>query len=123
MTKTVLLTSTSSHPRGFNYRLKNGQLARFDLAEYALNVPVDFPSEEEYESFKVQAAKYFQGEFPILIEGRATASKAETINEKAEKTRAKRIRDKADAAVSAVAEATLDSGVKLSFDVESNKKD
>lgn len=118
MTKTVLLTSTSAFARGFNYRLDNKQLAHFDMPAYALNVPVDFPSEEAYASFKHQAAKYFDGEFPVLIEGKAAAGKAEKINEKAEKARAADINDKAQKATKPVIDATKDSGVKINIGIE-----
>lgn len=121
-TKTVLLTSTSAHDRGFNYRLANKQLAHFDMPAYALNVPVEFASDEAYASFKVQAAKYFNGDFPVLIEGKSSAGTAEKINEKAEKKRAKDINDKAEKSTVPVTEATMDSGVNVTIEVETGAK-
>jgi len=119
MSKQVLLTSTCAYARIFNCRLANKQIFSFDMPAYGLNVPVDFPSEEAFEKFKTnEGLKYFVGEFPVLLEGKKSAGIAEKINEKAEKKRAKEITEQAEAAVKPVTEATQDSGVSVSIEVE-----
>lgn len=114
----AILTSTADRTIEFNFRLPNGQVATKTLPAYALNHEVNFASEEEYASFKAQAAIYFAGDKPILIEGKASGVKAERIFEDREKTRAKKIKADADAAVDQIASATQDSGVKLGISIE-----
>ena len=114
----VILTSTADRTIEFNFRLPNKQVATKVIPAYALNHEVYFASEEEYASFKTQCAIYFAGDKPILIEGKSSGSKAERIFEDREKTRAKKIKASADAAVDQIASATQDSGVKLDIGVE-----
>lgn len=114
----AILTSTSDRNIEFNYRLSNGQVATKTIPAYALNHEVYFADESDYENFKRQAAIYFAGDKPVILEGKATGSKAERIFTEREKGRAKAIKASADAAVEHIASATQDSGVKLGIEVE-----
>ena len=114
----AILTSTSDRNFELNYRLPNGQVTSKFLPAYALNHEVNFSSDEEFAIFKQQNHIYFEGDKPVLIEGKASGAKAEKIFTEREKGNAKKITANAKAAVDQVASATQDSGVKLSVDVD-----
>lgn len=114
----AILTSTSDRTFELNYRLPNGQVTSKILPAYALNHEVNFSTDEEYAIFKQQNHIYFEGDKPIIIEGKASGSKAERIFTDREKVNAKKINASAKAAVDQVASATQDSGVKLSVEVD-----
>ena len=114
----AMLTSTSDRTIEFNYRLPNKQIATVTIPAYALNHEVYFASDELYESFKQQAAIYFAGDKPVLLEGRASGAKAEKIYTDRETGNAKKITARAKEATDKVASATQDSGVKIAVDVD-----
>ena len=114
----IILSSSSDRNIEFNYRLPNGQMNTVCVPAYAINNEYTFPSEELYESFKRQNIIYFTGDDPILSEGRATASGLERTFNSREKANAKKITTSAKAAADHVANATQDSGVKISIDVD-----
>lgn len=114
----AILTSTSDRTIEFNYRLPNAQISTVTIPAYALNHEVYFADETLYESFKRQAAIYFAGDKPILIEGKSTGSKAERIYVDREKASAKKITANAKAAADQVSSATQDSGVKINVEVD-----
>lgn len=119
----AILTSTSDRNFEFNYRLSNGQVATVCIPAYALNHEVAFPSDEVYALFKNQNHLYFEGDKPVLIEGKASGAKAEKIYTERENTRARAIKKSADAAVEQVASATQDSGVKINVEVDATGGD
>ena len=114
----AILTSTSDRNFELNYRLPNGQVTSKFIPAYALNHEILFSTDEEYETFKSQNHIYFEGEHPVLIEGKASSAKAERIYDAREKVNAKKITAKAKEAVEQVASATQDSGVKINVEVD-----
>lgn len=114
----VILTSTADRTIEFNYRLSNKQVATVVIPAYALNHKVYFPDESVYSSFKTQAHLYFEGDKPILIEGKASGAKAEKIYTEREKTNAKKITAQAKEDTEKVVSKTQDSGVKIAVDVD-----
>jgi hypothetical protein len=118
MSKEIILNNTTGKYFNLSYRMPGQalQILHIEVIAYALDFKVSFPGEEYYLEFKKQNAHYFEGENPILIEGKVKVRKLEKINEEGEK-KTREVIDaelkQSDAMIEAVAKEKTGKPVKL----------
>jgi hypothetical protein len=115
----AIFTSTWDRVLELNYRLPNKQIMTVVIPAYALNQEFYFPNEELYEACKRQNAKYFEGESPVILEGKSSGAKAEKMYTEREKKTARKISAEVDAAVESITGTVEETGAKIAVTVES----